>query len=330
MKTETHPHAHSQAQALRILGTPRHIRRTGDNTAAASVFGYVWRMTEWHQVAACALAIVVALLNLAPLELQRRIINEVVGAGDVSMLITFGAAYAVLILAHQATKYALWLYQSWLTESTTRYTRNHLLSLYQPGQRRTDGSGRVVSIVGAEVEKLGGFAGEALSGACANAAMLLGVGAYMLYVEPQIALFALALLIPQIVITPLLQRKLNRLIETRVGLLRDLGDEISGAGQDSAKAKNLLQPIYTNRMQFFALKFAMKSALNLLNALGPLTVLLLGGYLVMQGEVEVGVIVAFISGFEKISSPLRELISFYRVAAQADVQHRLIAKWMAK
>jgi ABC-type bacteriocin/lantibiotic exporter with double-glycine peptidase domain len=48
----------------------------------------------------------------------------------------------------------------------------------------------------------------------------------------------------------------------------------------------------------------------------------------MQGEVEVGVIVAFISGFERISSPLRELIGFYRLAAQARVQHDLIAQWM--
>ena len=130
--------------------------------------------------------------------------------------------------------------------------------------------------------------------------------------------------------TPLLQRRLNVLIEKRVGLLRDLGDEISELGDDNREhCANVLKDIYTNRIRFFILKFAMKSALNLLNAMGPLTVLLFGGYLAMQGEVQLGVIVAFISGFERISSPLRELIGFYRVAAQANVQHRMIAKWMA-
>lgn len=74
----------------------------------------------------------------------------------------------------------------------------------------------------------------------------------------------------------------------------------------------------------------MKAMFNLLNALGPMTVMLFGGSLGMQGEVQIGVIVAFISGFERISSPLRELIGFYRVAAQANVQHRLIAEWMAE
>lgn len=311
--------------------TPRAVRKTGDDSAASSLLTYVWRMSEWHQVAVCLLAAAVAVLNLAPLELQRRIVNEVVETRDVSMLVQFGTAYVILILLHQAIKYILWLYQSWLTESASLYTRQHLLRLYEERNGETDdSSGRAVSIVGAEVEKLGGFVGESLSGACANGAMLIGVAAYMFIVEPQIAVFALAFLVPQVVLTPLLQRRLNVLIEKRVGLLRDLGDEISELGDDNREhCANVLKDIYTNRIRFFILKFAMKSALNLLNAMGPLTVLLFGGYLAMQGEVQLGVIVAFISGFERISSPLRELIGFYRVAAQANVQHRMIAKWMA-
>lgn len=289
-------------------------------------------MSEWHQIAVCLMAVVVALLNLAPLELQRRIVNEVVESRDISMLVRFGTAYVVLILLHQAVKYVLWIYQSWITESASLYTRRHLLNLHE--ERNDDaheGNWCAVSIVGTEVEKLGGFVGEALSGACANGAMLPGVAAYMFVVEPQIAIFALGFLVPQVVLTPLLQRRLNRLIEERVGLLRDLSDEISDESEEMhGQRKSLLQKIYKNRMRFFILKFAMKSALNLLNAMGPLTVLLFGGYLAMQGEVQLGVIVAFISGFERISSPLRELIGFYRVAVQANVQHRLIADWMSK
>ena len=67
----------------------------------------------------------------------------------------------------------------------------------------------------------------------------------------------------------------------------------------------------------------------LLNALAPICVLVGGGYLVIQGETSVGIIVAFISGFDRMSSPMRELLSYYRVASQAAVQHRLIAKWMS-
>lgn len=309
---------------------PRQVTKTGDDTAASSLLGYVWRMSEWHQVATCLVAVLVALLNLVPIELQRRLVNEVVETRDIDVLIAIGLAYAGVILLHQAVKFGLWMYQSWLAESAIRYTRGHLLHL-EDGAQTEGRSGQTVSIVGAEVEKLGGFVGSGLSSACSNGAMLLGVAVYMLVVEPQIAVFALAFLVPQVVLTPILQRRLNALIETRVAMLRDLGDEISERPGDRNGAMGaLLDAIYGNRIRFYLLKFAMKSALNLLNALGPLTVLFFGGYLVMQREVQVGVIVAFISGFERISSPLRELIGFYRLAAQANVQHRMIATWIAE
>ncbi|MFK7763816.1 MAG: ABC transporter transmembrane domain-containing protein [Roseobacter sp.] len=315
---------------LKLTKGPYNIHKTGDDTAASSLLAYVWRMSAWHQVSLCVIAVIVAGLSLVPIELQRRITNEVVETQNVSALVQFGIAYAVVTLLHQAVKYSLWIYQSWITESASRYTRRHLLGIY--GHRRKkegEKSGRTVSIVGSEVEKLGGFVGEALSGACANAAVLLGVGAYMFVVEPKIAVYALAFLIPQVVLTPVIQKKLNLLIESRVQLLRSLGDEVSEMHDKVQDGQvETLDSIYSNRMRYFLLKFAIKAALNLLNALGPMTVLLFGGYLVMQGDVQVGVIVAFISGFERISSPLRELIGFYRVAAQAGVQHRMIADWM--
>src|SRR3546814_5050865 len=60
--------------------------------------------------------------------------------------------------------------------------------------------------------------------------------------------------------------------------------------------------------------------MNLLSAIAPLSVLLVGGLMVIAGETTIGVVVAFISGFERLSTPLRELVAYYRVAAQANVQ----------
>jgi ABC-type bacteriocin/lantibiotic exporter with double-glycine peptidase domain len=50
--------------------------------------------------------------------------------------------------------------------------------------------------------------------------------------------------------------------------------------------------------------------------------------MVIQGETTIGVVVAFISGFERLAASLHELIAYYRIAAQANVQHRMIARWM--
>ncbi len=309
---------------------PRNVRRTGDNSAARTLMRYVWRMTEWHQVVVCCVAVLTACLSLIPIELQRRIVNEVVETQNTPLLVQFAIVYAAVIIVHQAVKYGLWIYQSWLSESAILYTRTHLLKLFaHRNTNASDGEGSTVAIVGAEVEKLGGFVGQALSAAFANAAILVGVVTYMFVVEPKIAVFALAFLIPQVLLTPVIQRHLNILLAERVEMVRSLGDRISGGASDlGSDATCLIDEIFSNRMRFFVLKFLLKSALNLLNALGPVTVLLFGGYLVMQGETQVGVIVAFLSGFERISSPLRELIAFYREAAQASVQHRMIAEWI--
>ncbi|MEH6831761.1 MAG: ABC transporter ATP-binding protein [Sulfitobacter sp.] len=296
------------------------------------MWAFVWRMTGRHQILVCLLAVVVAALNLAPIELQRRIVNEVVETQDVPLLIQFGLAYLAIAVMFQVTKFALRLYQEWLNESTNLYTRGHLISLYSNKlTKEHDPEGRVVSIIVSEVEKLGGFVGEALSQACANIALLLGVILYMFIVEPSIALFAIGFMVPQIVLVPLMQRRLNELVEDQVGHVRSLGDAVSDMdGDESGKGPKSLMNIFDTRMKINLLKFTLKALLNLLNALGPLCVLVYGGYLVMQGETQVGVIVAFISGFERISGPVRDLVGFYRVAEQARVQHDLIAKWIDK
>ena len=48
--------------------------------------------------------------------------------------------------------------------------------------------------------------------------------------------------------------------------------------------------------------------------------------MVVQGELALGAVVAFASGFERLIDPARELLGFYRRWSQMRVQHRLIHK----
>lgn len=82
------------------------------------------------------------------------------------------------------------------------------------------------------------------------------------------------------------------------------------------------------RLQYYALKFLIKFLNNLLNHLAPLSVLMVGGYLVIQGATTVGVVVAFISGFMRLADPSRALLAYYRLAAETRVQYRLITRWL--
>jgi ABC-type bacteriocin/lantibiotic exporter with double-glycine peptidase domain len=321
----------------KFLFRPRRIPRTGDDTPAASLFGYVWRMSGHHQVWICLLAAAVAGLTAIPLELQRRIVDEVMKDRELGLLWLLAGGYLAVLLVQGTAKYALHLYQSWLSESAIRYNRAHLTRLYEA---RSDGngdgdqhSGEAVSIIGAEVDHLGGFVGEGLSQPVVNGGMLVAMGGYMLIVEPLVAAVSLVFIVPQVVLMPLLQRRINRLMERRVTLLRGFGDQLAELPEAEhdfrhSKLPARLDRIYDNRLRTDLWKFGQKAVMNLLSAVAPLSVLLVGGLMVIQGETTIGVVVAFISGFERLSASLHELIAYYRIAAQANVQHRMIARWM--
>lgn len=303
--------------------SPHEIERTGDDTPVSGLPAYVWRMSGAHQVWVCLLAAAVAALSMVPLELQRRIVNDVISASNLDLLVALGLIYLAVVLLQGGLKFALRMYQGWLTESAARYTRNHLGDLHMQ-QHDENGSGQAVTVIGAEVEKLAGFVGEGLSQPVVNAGMLLAIGGYMFVVEPMVALVSLCFLVPQAIVVPWLQTYVNRRLAVRVSLMREMGDAVA-AGASPAKA---VSQIYRNRMAIYFFKFLAKMIVNLLNHAAPLAVLMYGGWLVIEGETTLGVVVAFMTGFERLSNPLRELLNYYRFAAQAQVQHQQIARWM--
>ncbi len=310
--------------------TPRRIRRTGDDTPARSLLGYIWRLSGRHQIALCLGALVIAALSMAPLELQKTIVNEAIEGRDIGLLLTLGGLYVGVLTAQLGLKYGFRLYQSWISQSAIRYTRLHLIGLKarQAGSATAGIDGEAVPIITAEVEKLGGFVGEGLSEPVANAGMVLALSGYMLAVEPLVALFCLPFLLAQLAIVPVIQRVLNRLIAQRVEATRRIGDELTRAGGGEAASRQPIDRVYGVNVQLALWKQAQKSATNALSSLGPLSALLVGGYFVIQGQTTVGVVVAFMTGFERLAEPIRDLISHYRVTAQTVVQHRLIAEWM--
>ncbi|MEQ8653886.1 MAG: ABC transporter ATP-binding protein [Kiloniellales bacterium] len=314
--------------------TPNRVRRTGDDSPVPTVFHYAMRIGGRHQIFISLLALLVAGLTLLPLELQRRIVNNAIDSQDVDLLLWLGVIYLAVVLTQSACKFLLRMYQSWLSESATLYTRKHLAEIRAKSHSDEQGSeGRTVAVLGAEVDRLGGFVGEGISQPIADLAVLLSVITYMLIVEPLVALLALAFLVPQALLVPFLQRAINRLVEHRLSLLRSVSDVVAqqeerGWEPESQILTSRLTAIYKNRMKTFLVKFALKAANNILTALAPLGVLLVGGYFVILGETSLGVVVAFMSGFDRMASPLRELMAYYRMAAQANVQHAMIARWM--
>jgi ABC-type multidrug transport system fused ATPase/permease subunit len=294
----------------------------------ARLAAYVWRVTGWRQIGLGLVALLGTAANLAPIELQRRIIDRAILPGDTDLLWTLAALYAVAVLAHNALKFALRIGQGWLAESAVLRARRTLLAHERAG--RAEGAqapGASVSVLGSELDRLGGFIGEAPSLAVANLAMLAGVLGYMIYAEPQLATVSLLLLVPNLLLTPLVQRRLNALSRTQIGTLRAFGDSVV-AGCDDAVTRPMMETLYANRMWFHLWKNLLKTLLGLLGAAAPLGALLVGGLMVIAGDATPGLIFAFLSAFNRIAGPIRDLIAFYREAAQAGVRYEMVRAWM--
>ena len=72
----------------------------------------------------------------------------------------------------------------------------------------------------AEPEPIGAFVGIAVSEPVLQGGNLLSVFGYMFYVEPLLALISIAMFSPQFVFVPLMQRAINRRVQSRILVLR--------------------------------------------------------------------------------------------------------------
>lgn len=295
---------------------------------------FIWNVTGLHQFYVGAVAIGVTLFNFIPIELQRRVIDEAVATKDIRRLAILGFVYLAVLGAYSCLKYVLFIYQGWIAESAIKTARDQLAPVACKRARQpTEASGQTANVLGNEVDTVGGFVGTSISEFVVNTSMMMSVFAYMIYMEPVIALFSVGAVIPQFFLAKYLQRSLNTRVERQIGLVRRLGDQ--AVDRSSRKAAVLhathrtIRTIFQNRIELYLLKFGLKTLLNIANSLGSLMVLLAGGYLVITGQTTIGTVMAFVSGFQRLSDPTGDLLDFYRTYSQAKVQYRMIVEWVA-
>ena len=151
----------------------------------------------------------------------------------------------------------------------------------------------------------------------------------MLAIEPLVALVAIVFLVPSVVVVGLSQPILNRLSRSKITVVRSLGQSVLRAGRpeatQSAEPDALVERIYDLRLRFASLKIATKSFNQLVTGLGLLSILLVGGWLAIHDRTEIGIIVAFMSGYERMTGPVRDLLNFYRRLSMMRVQYKLVA-----
>lgn len=307
-----------------------------------SLYGFIWRSSRRQQMWLVLLTLLLAPMNMIPLELQRRIVDDAIHNGDLPYMLLLCGAYLVVLLLQGGLKYLLNVYRGSLVEKLALKLRAQIFSVLvdepikQHKQTVAVDKGAVVSMTSSEVEQLAGFAGDAISLPLLQAGTACATLAYLFWVQPEIAAFAIALFIPQLLIVPMGQRRINRWGAIHARLLRKLGATIVSADKGTLSVRHLERRFgklsrgaRTTRILIYRVKFFLTFLGNLIEALGPLIVLAVGGWLVLAGKAEIGTLIVFISGFQKIADPWDQLVTFYRTMSNARTTYRLIAEALA-
>lgn len=302
-----------------------------------TLYAYIWQNSRRGQVVLSVLTVLVSFLTALPLELQRRIVDDALPARSLTLLLGLAAAYLGVLLVQGGLKYGLNVYRGRLVEDITRRLRLTIFDATRPRAvddhvhhgREPAEAGAIVSMVAAETEDLAGFVGDSFSFPLLQGGTAAFVVGYLLWVQPTIAAFGILLYLPQLVVVPVGQGAINRWSARHVRLVRQIGDLIAlpftAASGGASTYRQLVDDSFQARVTIYRIKFFLTAFGNFLDAIGPLIVLALGGWLVMRGGVEIGTLVVFISGFQKLADPWDQLTNFYRMLSNARVKYRLIA-----
>jgi len=289
---------------------------------------YIAATTWLHQFPLVALTIAVFLLEVVPLELQRRVINDVSKHREYGAIVLICAAYLGAVGLQGSIKLGLNIYRAWVGERAKRSLRRRICAGETAGATFAQSRGTAVSMVVAEIEPIGNFIGASLSEPLLQTGILATVIAYIIHVDTLMGAVALALFAPQLVFVPLMQHAMNRRTGARVWLLRQIG-----AGVIARKAEtHTLDPIDSARidrvfhlnMGIFEFKFTMNFLMNLCSHLQIIAALLIGGWRVVQGDLEIGGVVAFISGIGRLNDPWGDLVNYFRDLSVTEVKFKLL------
>ncbi len=287
----------------------------------------IWRSTGRRQIILIVLSLAIAGLAALPLEYQKNIIN---GLTDSSLTLN-GLFYlcmqmAAVILLSLSLKWLLRYRANILGEDTIRRIRERIctVSSADPQNQEKIAKGTVATMVSAEAEEVGNFTGTAISEPLLNAATLVVLISYIAINQPVLGIIAFCMILPQVLIVFSVQIKVNKLVARRVHLLRHVTNQIVRGNHDLKAITAEFDQIYETRSNMFLWKQSSTFFISALNSAGTIAILLLGGWQVLEGNTDVGTIVAAIAGLTRIQGSATFLMMFYRQVSATSVKFELL------
>ncbi|RZW20765.1 MAG: ABC transporter ATP-binding protein, partial [Desulfobulbaceae bacterium] len=305
-----------------------------------SLFYWVRQTKLSLQLLLVVLILGLVFLRVLPLEIQKRIVNEVLAVGDVNQLVVYCLIFLLAVVLSNILKLAVNGLQTVIGQSALTDMRRelyqHILRLPLSFFRKTP-TGTVVASLVTELAASANFVGAAVAVPLSNILTLVAIGVYLIWLNALLGIVTLSIYPIALFVVPLVQRGVNNWNRRRVDSSNKMASRITesvtgiseihaqGSFQSEEQSYNsIIERLLKIRIIWTLYRYGVKVTNNFFVGLGPVVVMLLGGYLLMQGETELGSIVAFLSAQEKLYDPWKEMIDFYQTQQDASVRYNKV------
>ncbi len=306
------------------------------------LFYWILRRHRSMQLGLLLIIVVSLFFKVFPLEMQKRIINEAIHLKDIQLLYLYCGLYLGAVTIASLMKYAINVLQVFIGQKILVEMREelyqHVLQLPLQFYRKMQ-PGTVISAMTAELNTIGFFLGGALA-IPITSVLTFGVFIWFMFdLNPLLAMLSMGMYPFEVIVIPWLQKKYNRLNTTRVKTTRSMAnvvnESISGIHEihgnasyvlEDKKLSSYIRQLHDLMKRLFIVKYGIKFANNIFQSLGPFILFLVGGYMAIHGQFTLGALVAFLSAYEKVYDPWKELIEYYQSYQDAQIRYSQIMK----
>jgi putative ABC transport system ATP-binding protein len=262
----------------------------------------------------------------------------------VGMLFALSGVFLALVIVNGLFKYYINTYKGKLGERLLRRIRftlvDHILRFPPATFKRMKGA-EISSMVKDEVEPLGGFTGDAFVAPALLGGQALTALVFIFVQSIPLGLITAALVGVQAFIIPKMRRRLLVLGRERQLTARELAGRVSEivdgihtihaydtSNYERADIATRLGRIYRIRFDIYQWKFMVKFINNFLASVTPFLFYSVGGYLALNGRLDIGQLVAVIGAYKDLPGPLKELIDWDQNRQDVQVKyHQVISQF---
>ncbi|MBK0325716.1 cyclic nucleotide-binding domain-containing protein [Rhodobacteraceae bacterium F11138] len=322
-----------------------------------TLFSFIWKYSKRRQLILLLVTVITFPFLYASLELPKMIINDAIGAtsnrvdlwgvqlSQVQYLLLLCLLFLGTVIVAGLMKMRVNTMKGVLSERMLRRLRYQLISRMMRFPRpyfRNTSQGELVSMITSEAEPMGGLMGDAVAQPAFQFGQMMTIVFFLFMQSVWFGLASIALIPLQAWLIPRLQRQINLLNKDRIVEIRHLSSEIgeSAAGISDLRANggwryrlamltDRLGRLFDIRFQIYQKKFFMKFLNNTITQMTPFMFYLVGGYLAIRGDITVGALVAAIAAYKDLSSPWKELLTYYNQVQDMSLRWEIVTERFA-